>query len=168
VDIRPSTLADIPRVVELALEYARSGHLSAILPSEEGQPAGYWDKLCTPAFKALATSKDSALLVAEMGDGRIVGFLAGVLAPFWFADVTVAQVLGIYVTPGSLSTRAGSTLMDAWRALPGVAACKIHAASAPLSSDGGDGYGSVLRHRNFKAIETIYMRGAQKAPAVSY
>jgi len=112
VVVRPMTLRDAETVARL------SGQL--------GYPSSADDE--ERRFRALAGDPDVALLVAEDGDGRVVGWIHTGVRRFLTSD-TFAQIDGLVVEASARRRGAGRALVRAaeeWARGRGFSVLRIH------------------------------------------
>lgn len=110
--IRPATVEDIPRIVELGRMMHLESRYAPISFSEE-KVAALIEKLI---------SSDGVVFVAEI-DGEIVGGIAGAVTEFWFSTEKLAFDYSFFLTPDARQGMQAVRLMVAfenWAKLNGV------------------------------------------------
>ncbi|MCC7310798.1 MAG: GNAT family N-acetyltransferase [Sulfuritalea sp.] len=100
--IRPATLADLPRLIQLA----KTMHAESRLAVLSFNP----DKVLAMLTYCL---QSGLLLVAER-DGEIIGGFAGIIEEHWFSDDLVATDMGLFVEPGKRGGFAAAALVSAF------------------------------------------------------
>lgn len=105
--IRPATLNDLPRILELG----------ELLHLESPR----WSRLTFNKAKAahfiarLILEPDGVVFVAER-DGVVVGGIAGIATPHWSSDDVVAQEVSLFMAPEARGSMAAPRLVCALQA----------------------------------------------------
>ena len=104
--IRPATLSDVPRLVDLGeLMHAESPRFSRLRFSP--------DKL-TGTLSHLIESENGLLLVAESDQGEIIGGLAAIAVEHWCSSDMMATDLALFIAPRHRGSRAAAKLVQAY------------------------------------------------------
>lgn len=145
--IRPATIDDIPRILELGamLHASSSYNRMAFVPAKAG------------AFlQALMAGDGGVVFVAEV-DGVVVGGMAGGIVDQWFSDDLIAYDFSIFVEPrrrnGVIAIRL-MTAFEEWARLQG--AKQIHMG---IGTDlNVEGTGRLYEHMGFRLFGPLYMK----------
>lgn len=110
--IRPATLADIPRLVELGAMLHSMSSYSTL---------GFVPERAAETLRRLIEG-DGVVFVADR-DGVVVGGMAGAIATHWFSDETLAFDYSLFVDPKSRHGITAAKLVAAfeeWARLRGA------------------------------------------------
>jgi GNAT superfamily N-acetyltransferase len=145
--IRHANEQDIDALIAMAREFiAYSAYGTMIAPSDDDIRAG---------LQAVLAS--GVVFVAEVGD-RIVGAVAGVLAPMWFAPtITAAVELAWWVDPAHRMTRIPFKLMHALEAWGKARGARIMCMSE-LVIDGTTPVAKMLGRMGYVNTERTHVR----------
>lgn len=101
--IRPATIDDIPRIVDLGKMLHQESRYAPISFNEE--------KVAT--LMRYLIEKDGVVFVAEV-DGEIVGGIAGAITEFWFSSETQAFDYSFFLAPEARHGMQAVRLMSAF------------------------------------------------------
>jgi GNAT superfamily N-acetyltransferase len=110
--IREATLSDLPSLLRVGAEFARLHPMQVAFSPCRAEAT----------LRGLIERADGLLLVGEE-DGLIRGVLAGIMAPLWFSDASVATELALWVQPDRRGGRLVRQLIEAfegWAARQGA------------------------------------------------
>jgi GNAT superfamily N-acetyltransferase len=150
MNVRPATLADLPRILEMVRAFFDA--------SPFGKTAEFDTESASAMIWQLIDGNDSEVMLAVDDEAHVVGMAGMGLAPLWFAPKTrMASEVFWYVDPKSRSKGAGLALLEAmvsWARERGAHLVTL----AHFHGKGLSDAGIVYREYGFDALETAYTK----------
>jgi len=145
--LRPATLEDIPRIIELGQAFFCEAGLELFM--------SYCPESSAKTFAGMIESENAAIFLLTSG-GEVVGGAGGILAPHYFnASHRTGQELFWYVDPAHRGRRESLRLLDALEAWAiGEGATTFVLASMQTSSPA---VARLYQARGYHQLETYYM-----------
>lgn len=144
--IRPATLADLPRIIELgAMLHATSSYSRLAFVPEKAA-----------AFLTALIEKDGVVFVAEI-DGVVVGGMAGGVVDQWFSNDLIAYDFSIFVEPKRRNGLIAMKLMlafEEWARIKG--AKQVHMG---IGTDiNVEGTSRLYKHMGFRHFGPLFVK----------
>lgn len=148
--IREATSDDVPRIVELVLEFIRTTPYAAVIAESPERIAG----LARMLLDGLGVIYVAELNETAWGPAYIVGFIAIAELEQPLTGIRIAEELAWFIDPNHRSGRAGYHLLrsaEAWARQKGLHMLKM---VAPSNTDVGRFYSRV----GYAPLETAYIK----------
>lgn len=146
MNIRRATLADVPRLAEMAARFVReSSYSKVVTPSEPAMEQ---------SFAAIVSSPTGICFVAEEGGG-VQGAILGLVTPHLMTGGNVAVEIGWWVEP-EVRGATGLALLSAYEAAVQIAGVTLSVMTCP--PDNSERVGRIYERAGYAKFETTYMK----------